>query len=260
MNSKYVHNSRQPAANIFLFTIFLLCLIIAGCKKKDLQAPAQETDILTDRDGNTYKTVKIGSQWWMAENLKVKTYLNGDSIPYAQDALSWNHVQKGSCCIFDNQALYAPGLLYNGYAVRDNRGLAPSGWHIASDADWAKLEEYVGMSSDVAAKVGWRGSHEAEKLKKALSQTTFPGDWNTYSGVWNTNQTGFTALAGGCRIFNGKWAKPGMGVEGFWWTSSVRYADGQMWYRYMDYKNANIFRYVAPFTYGCSIRCVKDPQ
>ena len=259
MNSKYFLYLQDQSKRLFILTLTILSILSATCIKIKIPPPAAETETVTDRDGNVYKTIKIGSQWWMMENLKVKTYLNGDPVIPVLDTATWHHAITGSFCVFDNNSL-APGLLYNGYAVTDNRGLAPAGWHISSDADWTQLEEFLGMGPDEAGKIGWRGSHEAEKLKKSLSQTTITGDWTPISSVWNTNETRFTALAGGCRLFNGKWSVPGLGEEGFWWTSSVRNTDAKMWYRYMDYKNSKIFRYVAPLTYGCSIRCVKDPQ
>ncbi len=90
-----------------------------------------------DVDGNVYKTVKIGNQWWMAENLKISHYRNGDEIPNVTDDEEWFNLTSGAYCNYKNDtanvALY--GKLYNWYSVVDNRILAPEGWHVPTDED-----------------------------------------------------------------------------------------------------------------------------
>ena len=84
-----------------------------------------------------------------------------------------------------------------------------------------------------------------------------PKGWTKYSNIWGTNESGFTALAGSCRLFNGTFGDPGLFSTGFWWTAAS-YPGNQAWYRYLDYKNANVFRSHTQKNYGFSIRCVKD--
>lgn len=240
------------------FCALILTFLITACKKKSAPDNKLETGTVTDIEGNIYQTVKIGDQWWMAENLKTKTYRNGQQI----FALSggdpdsvWGTKTKGLYCSYYNDAgnISKYGMLYNWYAVIDTSGVAPVGWHVATDDDWKKLEMWVGMSESDANGVNWRGSHEADLLK-----IKSPEDWTTYGNVWSTNKSGFSAKAGSCRVFNGKWGVPSFGGSGFWWTSSLRAASGEPYYRYMDYKKSNIFRFYGPRSYGMSIRCVKD--
>jgi len=97
---------------------------------------------VTDIDGNVYQTIKIGDQWWMAENLKVTHYRNSDPIPHVTDGGTWSYLFTGAYCEYDNNpanvAIY--GRLYNWYAVGDSRNIAPEGWHVPSDDEWKQLE------------------------------------------------------------------------------------------------------------------------
>lgn len=96
---------------------------------------------VTDIDGNVYRTVKIGSQWWMAENLKVTHYRNDDAIPNITDNTEWSTHTTGAYCCYNNAPDSAAtwGGLYNWHAATDGRNLAPAGWHVPSDAEWQTL-------------------------------------------------------------------------------------------------------------------------
>ena len=91
-----------------------------------------------DIDGNVYRTVKIGKQWWMAENLKVTHYRNGDEIQHVTGYLEWKTLKSGAYCNYDNNPSYVPtyGRLYNWFAVDDSRNIAPQGWHVPSDSEY----------------------------------------------------------------------------------------------------------------------------
>jgi len=231
--------------------VFFVCS--TSCNKEDDNTPViKETGTMTDIDGNVYKTIKIGNQWWMAENLKVGKFRNGTFLRLAASAAEWaDSTHKPAYCIYDNNNT-APGCLYNWQAVSDTNQLAPEGWHIPSDDEWKELERYVGMSAAEAGKVGWRGAHEGEKLK-----IQSPQNWTDFEGVWSTNESGFSALAGSCRLHDGSWGDPGLAATGFWWTSGS-YSGEESWYRYLDYKNANVFRSHCNSGYGFSVRCVKN--
>jgi len=112
-----------------------------------------ETGTVTDRDGKTYITVKIGSQWWMAENLQVSRFRNGDPVKKASSVQEWSEIKDAACCqnSFDsNIRENDPGYLYNENAVNDPRGLAPEGWHIPTESDWNQLIlELGGMETAV---------------------------------------------------------------------------------------------------------------
>lgn len=247
----------------FLSVIILAFTVIGigGCKKnEDSSKAAPETGTMTDIDGNVYQTVKIGNQWWMAENLKVTRYTNGDSVThldgggFKSDTLTWQQDTIGAYSIYDNNSNnVAPGYLYNWYAATNTRKLAPAGWHIPSDAEWKTLEMTVGMSSADADKFDWRGTDEGDKLRMAS-----PTGWSVYGDVWNNNESGFSALAGSCIVFNGKVGFPGIHYTGFWWSSSMNLSGSSACYRYLDYKNHNVFRSYCDRHYGYSIRCVKD--
>lgn len=105
-----------------------------------------ETGITTDIDKNEYKTVKIDNQWWMAENLKVTHYRNGDAIPNVTNNSEWAELTSGAYCYYDNNSSYAAdyGALYNWYAVNDSRNIALTGWHVPTYAEWQALVDYLG--------------------------------------------------------------------------------------------------------------------
>ena len=97
------------------------------------------SETFTDIDGNVYKTVKIGNQIWMSENLRVSRYRNGDIIPNVIEDYEWSKLDSSACCNYDNNRLL--NKLYNWKAVDDKRGLAPEGWHIPSEQEWFILTQ-----------------------------------------------------------------------------------------------------------------------
>ncbi len=247
------YKNRKLTSILLLIGFYLITM--PGCKKKAEDSVALEYGTVTDVSGNTYTTVKIGNQWWMAEDLRTNKYRDSSSIlsaPAPPDT-AWKTYTSGAFTnIMNNQSIVI-GRLYNWYTTVDPRGLAPAGWHIPSDEEWKVLERNLGMSSEEANKTSWRGSHEGEKLKVMRGTA---GGWSDYGSIWTTNESGFSAMPYGCRMFDSSWGDPGAGYTGFWWTISPNIQ--QAWYRYLDYKNANICRYYGPKTYGFSVRCVKD--
>jgi len=172
------------------------------------------TGTVTDIDGNVYKTVKIGNQWWMAENLKVTRYRNGDPIPNITDNHTWVDLSTGAYCNYNNDisnvATY--GRLYNWYAVDESRNIAPAGWHVPTDDEWKQLEIYLGMSPTEADETHWRGTDEGGKLKET-------GTTHWYSpNTGATNESGFTALPGGYRVSGGF---SSLGFGAYFWSSTV---------------------------------------
>lgn len=234
----------------YIALVVAFSTLIVSCKKKEADKPEAETTSVKDNDNNTYKAIRIGNQMWMAEDLKVKTFRNGDPIGFVVASERWKDSAAVYCIL---EAAGSRNFLYNWYAVNDARGIAPNGWHIPTDAEWKELEQYLGMSATDADKVNWRGTHEGEKLKVEA-----PKSWRGCEGVWGNNESGFTALANGCRMPNGLWADPGASAVGFWWSSTLNTITNQAWYRHLDYKKANIFRFYGSKNYGCSIRCIKD--
>jgi uncharacterized protein (TIGR02145 family) len=241
--------SNRPLVFLLLFSL-LVGIFFSACKKEKTIEPALETGTVTDVDGNVYKTVKIGNQWWMAENLKTKTFSDGRLILQQQNNTDWENA-NAAYCMYDNNNT-APGYLYNHEAVTSSGGLAPNGWRIPTDDDWKELEKHLGMSANEADKLTWRGTNEADKLK-----IEGPLGWTESDNVWGTNESGFMALAGSCRLPNGTYGYPGLFATGFWWTAT-EHNSAESYYRYLDYKESRVFRSYVSNKYGMSVRCVKN--
>jgi len=222
----------------FPISLALFVLVLCGCG-----------DAPPTIDGYTYKTVKIGSQEWFAENLKTTVYANGEEIPYSRTDESWKTQKMGMRCSYDHsEAMNAKyGQLYNWYAVDDERGLCPIGWHVPSDEDWQDLEVFLGMSrADVSLSMK-RGSGELNIGTKLKAKR----GWK--EGDKGTDDFGFIALPVGRRIdyFDGA------GDFGNWWSSSPG-GDGYAWYRRLFSSNPAIYRiYTDPYN-GFSVRCLRD--
>jgi uncharacterized protein (TIGR02145 family) len=109
------------------------------------------------RDGMIYKTVTIGNQVWMAENLRAKKYLNGDPIPYGgNDIIAWNQLTTGAYCFYNNDSLinaFNYGGLYNYYTIIDSRGVCPTGWHSPKVTEFQNLITYLGGDSIAGGKL-----------------------------------------------------------------------------------------------------------
>jgi len=234
---------------IFFITTVFIALFISSCKKEKIEIEVPLYDSIYDMDSNVYQTVKIGNQWWMAENLKTKKYNNGENIRQAQGDAFWIQ-QKPAYCKYNENA---NDLLYNWYAVTDTNGLAPKGWHVATDNDYKLLEIHLGLTQAQADSISWRGTNQGEKLKaKGLVS------WRKYEDVWNTNSSGFNATAGSCRLPNATFGSPGLFSTGFWWCATEAIANNKAYYRHLDYKTKNILRHSENKNYGMSVRCVKD--
>lgn len=194
----------------------------------------------SDGDNNNYKVVEIGEQIWMAENLKTTHYNNGNEIYNETDAIEWTDLLTGAYCWYDNnEAKYKAdyGALYNWYAVATD-SLCPTGWHVPTDDEWTNLTTYLG------------GIGEAGKLKEI--GTTHWSSPN--SGA--TNETGFTALPGGCRDgVNGRSFY--ISTSGLWWSSTMRYASIAT-YRYMEYNRSYMSTHKSAMSSGMSVRCLRD--
>ena len=142
---------------------------------------------VTDVDGNEYATVVIGTQTWMAENLKVIHYSNGDPIIYIAEGDSWGETEEGEFSDFDliGKLDESYGFFYDGYAISDSRKIAPEGWHVPTDEEWTTLIDYLG-GTNVAA----------EKLRET-GYIHWLRDAGTGQFPEGTNESGFTARAAG---------------------------------------------------------------
>ncbi len=195
-------------------------------------------------DATNIKSVTIGKQVWMVENLYVTTYQDGTPIPQVQDPLEWNKVEYGAWCYYDNDTnngkIY--GKLYNWYAVNNPHGLAPSGWHIPKDSEWKTLTKFLGGKRVAGGKLKAKGTREKGN-----------GLW--YSPNQNvTNSSGFSGLPGGYRYLKGTYMS--LGSNGYWWSSSSGLFSAK--YFNMYYDNTIVNRYSINKKYGYSVRCIKD--
>ncbi len=210
---------------------------------------------VSDVDGNTYKTVKIGYQWWMAENLKVTHYRNGHSIPNVTKNSEWFNLSIGAYCAYNNNEFHAStyGYLYNWYTVNDSCNIAPEGWHVPSEEDWLQLEMYLGMSRSAANTWHeWRGTDEGGKLKEAGTE-----HWAS-PNTGATNESRFSALPGGFR--RSEDGTYDYLSQGAWFWNSRECGSTAGTYRILFYTEPTVFRYCLYKNYGISVRCVRDSE
>jgi uncharacterized protein (TIGR02145 family) len=215
------------------------------CGATNIHNPANTYGSMTDQDGNMYKTIIIGTQEWMAENLKASHYRNGDVIPVVTNNATWAGLTTGASCWYNNDSLTnnCPyGKLYNWYAAADGRNVCPTDWHVPTDAEYTLLIDYLGGPSIAGGKMKSTGIQ-------------YWANPNTAA----TNSSGFSALPGGLRYGSGA----GNGEftftlnSGFWWSSMV-YNTFNAWNISMNYGNDVGNIYYNEKSNGFSVRCIKD--
>jgi uncharacterized protein (TIGR02145 family) len=196
--------------------------------------------VVADVDGNIYSTVRIGSQVWMAENLKTTKYNDGTVIPNVTDGTAWTALTTGAYCDYNNTPGNSNtyGKLYNFYTVVDARKLCPTGWHVPSDTEWTTLITYLGGDSVVGGKLKETGTTH----------------WNT-PNTGATNETGFTALPGGYRIDGGLFIN--IGNFGDWWSSAVAGTTSALNFC-VAYNYSEAIQFYDHKSFGFSVRCVRD--
>jgi uncharacterized protein (TIGR02145 family) len=207
------------------------------------------TEGVTDHDGHTYKTVQIGDQCWMAENLKSTHYSNGSAIT---EAWAYNN-DEGLAHTYGRLYTWAAmmhGATYSSSNPSGVQGVCPNGWHLPSDDEWKELEMTLGMTTDEVNGNSWRGSHsEGRKLKE--SEAAFL--WQTSSTSGNNN-SGFTALPGG---YNYGQSFSDLGTGAYFWSCTEFYPTSAF-YRVLLSGHADVFRTQVNKFDGYSVRCLKD--
>jgi uncharacterized protein (TIGR02145 family) len=214
---------------IHFFLLSLLMALLPGC-----------VSTVKDIEGNRYKTVTIGAQEWMAENLKTTIFSDGTEIPLVDDNNTWAKLTTPAySSYFNDQKGYKNtyGALYNWYAVSSGK-LCPVGWHVASEEDWNVLI----INQDGLMKAGGR------LKEKGTAAWKIP---NTDA----TNETGFTALPGGYRSFEGAFNY--IGVSGYWWTSTA-YNESSVVFWNLRFRSGTIYKYRGEKVCGFSVRCIKN--
>jgi uncharacterized protein (TIGR02145 family) len=214
----------------------------------------QEIASLKDSDGNIYKTVAIGTQTWMKENLRTTRYIDGTSIPHVPDSLKWRDLETPGYCWYKNDEktfkLYGP--LYNWYAVNTGK-LCPTGWHVPSEVDWSNLASYLKDNGDAGGKLKEKGTSH----------------WKA-PNFDATDQTGFTALPGSGREDSGEFGSmfiDPIGITGSWWSATesniktdppTNEPQTNANNRILRSKDAGLYEGTYPKGYAMSVRCLKN--
>jgi uncharacterized protein (TIGR02145 family) len=216
-----------------------------GCGADSVHNPAKTYGTMTDQQGNVYKTIVIGTQEWMAENLKTTIYRNGDAIANVTGNNQWYFLTTGAWCSYNNNSQYdCPyGKLYNWYAVADPRNVCPTGWHVPTDAEWTTLTSFLGGEAVAGG-----------KLKSTGLQYWVSPNQDA------TNESGFSGLPGGYRYIFGTFNY--FGYYGSWW-SSTEIDTGTAWYRLLLFNDGSVYSTEASsygnFKHrGFSVRCLRD--
>ena len=229
---------------IWYYLLIILLVLLFGCEKEKNILPTLNPWVsygsVTDRDGNTYRTILIGAQTWMAENLKTTRYNDGKAIPLVFDAASWSILSTPACCWQNNDPArkVTYGALYYWYAVNSGK-LCPSGWHMPSDAEWTQLTDYLGGENNAGGK---------------LKESGFK-HWNS-PNTGASNETNFSALPGGDRINDTAALFENLCAEGSWWTTTSE-DDWAVTRLMFDDKNS-VQRFFYSKERGLSVRCVWD--
>jgi uncharacterized protein (TIGR02145 family) len=214
------------------------------CGAANVHNPAKTYGSMSDQEGNVYKTIVIGTQEWMAENLKTTIYNNGEPIASVTESNLWAELaifSLGAWCYYNNDSQYdCPyGKFYNWYAVADPRNICPTGWHVPTDAEWSTLINFLGGESLAGGKM------KSISLQYWLSPNQDA-----------SNESGFSGLSGGVRD-NNSGGFGSFGNIGYWWSSSESSAPDAL-ALYLNYSDGNAGRYYFGKPVGFSVRCLRN--
>jgi uncharacterized protein (TIGR02145 family) len=257
--------SGLSASTSYYFRIFarMKTATVYSEEKMFTTRPAAENMVM-DVDGNIYKTVKIGEQTWMADNLKSTMYADKTPIPYVEENMEWFDFTRESLgfCWYENVMTngYVYGGLYTWAAAtrafdsisnieEGVQGVCPDGWHLPDDGEWKQLEMHLGMSQDEVDAIKWRGLDQGGKLKQEGT-----GFWKA-PNTGAINEVGFNALPGGYRHGSAEFEEIAQTTR-FWTSTTNGY--GYAWYRGLDYDTAAVNRDFTGVYSGHAVRCVKD--
>jgi uncharacterized protein (TIGR02145 family) len=245
-----LQNQKVMIRNALIILSVFALVLFSHCKNEDpspnpnINVPAQNNEPIdfgsatygsvTDGEGNSYKTIVIGNATWMAENLKVTKFRNGDAIDKGQEGSTWISTTTPAYYSYgdhqDQISLY--GYLYNSFAKSDPRSVCPSGWHVPALEDWSSAATALGGSSIAGDKMKEKGK----------------AHWITTNN--STNESGFTGMPGGS-LHNGNLAD--VGTDGYWWSTGT----GDFFYLTNSMAELRHKDTAAPDE-ALSIRCVKD--
>ncbi|MBN2567799.1 MAG: fibrobacter succinogenes major paralogous domain-containing protein [Deltaproteobacteria bacterium] len=189
-----------------------------------------QRNTVTDADGNIYPTVRIGSQIWTAENLRATKFNDGTPIPHVPDSVAWHDLTSPGFCYYGNMnntdSIVKFGALYNWYCV-DSKKLAPQGWHVPTNDDWAALQNYL-----IEHGYNWDRRKDGNRIAKSLA---IQSDWKPFitegmpgNNMKENNRSGFSGFAAGYRYdtretINGNIPRSifaGLGHKAGWWSAT----------------------------------------
>jgi len=214
--------------------------------------------ILTDTDGNVYHAIKIGSQVWTVENLRTTKYNDGTNISHLTVSVDWEACSTGTgaYCYYGNDSAANAvkyGALYNWFTVNTDK-LAPTGWHVPTDAEWTELENYL-----IANGYNWDGTTSSNKIAKSMAAKT---DWISSvtegmpgNDMSSNNSSGFSALPGGSRGHDGHFSF--ISYRGYWWSAS-EFDASYAYYRLLCCDTDNLIRLNFHMERGFYVRLLRD--
>jgi uncharacterized protein (TIGR02145 family) len=218
-----------------------------SCGATNVHNPAKTYGTMTDQEGNVYKTIVIGTQEWMAENLKTSIYRNGQPITNVIDGTQWGGLSTGAWCNYqNNNTSECPyGKLYNWYAVADPRNVCPTGWHVPTDGEWTTLTTFLGGESVAGGKMKSTG----------IQYWVSPN-------LSATNESGFSGLPGGNRSGSGSGTDLSgkfysLYGSGAWWSSSES-STPIAWFRALAYNTGSANPLYYTKQRGLRVRCLRD--
>lgn len=234
---------KMKKASLVLGAVAMAAMLLVSSRGAFLSenaevAVGENTEAIVE-NGDTLNEVTVGKQVWMAQNLDVDKFRNGDPIPEAKTKEEWKiagETKQPVWCYYyndsDNGVIY--GKLYNWYAVNDPKGLAPSGWHLPTDAEWTILKETLGDDAGIQLKStsGWEDESNGN------------------------NKSGFSGLPGGLRTNGGDFYNSGKHTG--WWSSTELTTTNNAWYFHMSSGYDGLGRGNITKRAGYSVRCIRD--
>jgi len=231
-----MNDQKRISPLLLIIMILLLASIHSGTFAQQIPG------FITDQDGNKYKTVMIGDQIWMAENLRTTSLNDGTPVVNETDMTKWVQVTTPACCWVNNDEKTKSeyGAMYNWHAVNTGK-LCPSGWRVATDEDWTRLTDYLGGVEVAGGKLKEKGTIRWKEPNTGATDETF-----------------FSAVPAGYR-YGYFWAQGTfyeLGLNGYYWTGTVC-TDTHAWSRTMNATNTKVYRSIFVKNNGFSVRCIK---
>ncbi len=224
--------------------------------------------------GYHYSTIEIDNKCWFAENLVTSRYSDGSNIPGRLNNLDWETTTSGAFDIYNHaevpginseaQMAQTYGKLYNWYAVNDDRGLCPEGWHVPSNNEWTQLtnylQDYYFLHNDASSKVIEGVGNALKSCKQIYSpeegcNTMLHPRWTSHQYHYGYDKIDFSALPGGIKRSSGGYSA--LGETGYWWSSTEQ-IPGRSFYRTLFHSTGHLGAGDGNQNIGLSVRCVKD--